>query len=202
MDRRLWMNTIATIDSVVMPLSGRMMAAYREPCRVLGAHITRVARGDTESIICDQVLRSGRRLPTEKGCARRRRVARNNRYLVRGRRACQDPLHHAHRLNRGDRTSARGRSTTRLVPQCVGAISSVRHVLPFARSLCPVVVQCAPAPLGRQDAAAHAACCHSLGRWLRGGERVSVRPAGRERDVHDAQSGSLARMLLREVRSQ
>ena len=54
MDRRLWMNTVATIDSVVMPLSGRMMAAYREPCRVLGAHITRVARGDTESIICDQ----------------------------------------------------------------------------------------------------------------------------------------------------
>jgi hypothetical protein len=54
MDRRLWMNTVATIDSVVMPLSGRMMAAYREPCRILGAHITRVARGDTESIICDQ----------------------------------------------------------------------------------------------------------------------------------------------------
>ena len=54
MDRRLWMNTIATVDSVVMPLSGRTMAAYREPCRVLGAHITRVARGDTESIICDE----------------------------------------------------------------------------------------------------------------------------------------------------
>jgi len=54
MDRRLWMNTTATSDSLVIPLSGRTMAAYREPCRVLGAHITRVARGDTESIICDE----------------------------------------------------------------------------------------------------------------------------------------------------
>ena len=29
-----------------------MEAAYREPCRILGAHVTRVAREGAESVIC------------------------------------------------------------------------------------------------------------------------------------------------------
>ena len=50
---RLWMNITETIGSVDA-LSGRTEAAYRGPCRILGAHITRVARGGEESIICDE----------------------------------------------------------------------------------------------------------------------------------------------------
>ena len=50
---RLWMNTTETISNIDA-LSGRTEAAYRGPCRILGAHITRVARGGEESIICDE----------------------------------------------------------------------------------------------------------------------------------------------------
>jgi hypothetical protein len=50
---RIWTNTTATIGNAVAALSAPE-AAYRGPCRVLGAHITRVARGGRESIICEE----------------------------------------------------------------------------------------------------------------------------------------------------
>ena len=53
MEMRLWMNTTETISNIDA-LSGRTEAAYRGLCRILGAHITRVARGGEESIICDE----------------------------------------------------------------------------------------------------------------------------------------------------
>jgi len=48
------MNNTTTIRSIAVALSGQTEAAYRGPCRVLGAHITRLAREGRESIICDQ----------------------------------------------------------------------------------------------------------------------------------------------------
>ena len=53
------MNTTVATGSVGVPLLGRTESAYRGPCRVLGAHITRVARGGTESIICDEYCETG-----------------------------------------------------------------------------------------------------------------------------------------------
>ena len=50
---RIWTNPTVTIGNAVASLSCPE-AAYRGPCRVLGAHITRVARGGRESIICDE----------------------------------------------------------------------------------------------------------------------------------------------------
>jgi hypothetical protein len=34
-------------------------SAYRGPCRVLGAHITRVTRGETEEILCGEYCPTG-----------------------------------------------------------------------------------------------------------------------------------------------
>ena len=48
------MDTTTTTGAVIVPWPVRMELAYRAPCRVLGAHITRVAREGRESIICDE----------------------------------------------------------------------------------------------------------------------------------------------------
>ena len=53
MEMRLWMSSTETIGSIDA-LSGRTEGAYRWPCRILGAYITRVARGGEESVICDE----------------------------------------------------------------------------------------------------------------------------------------------------
>ena len=45
------MNITETTYTVV-PRSALAESAYRGPCRILGAHITRVARGGKELIIC------------------------------------------------------------------------------------------------------------------------------------------------------
>ena len=50
---RIWTNTTATFGNAVASLSCPE-AAYRAPCRVLGAHVTRVAHRGRESIICDE----------------------------------------------------------------------------------------------------------------------------------------------------
>jgi hypothetical protein len=47
-------NNTATIGGIAVGLPVQTEAAYRGPCRVLGAHITRLARDGRESIICDQ----------------------------------------------------------------------------------------------------------------------------------------------------
>ena len=65
---RSWVNSTATVGNVV-PLSGPQ-AAYRGPCRVLGAHITRIARGGRESIICDEYCE------TDGGCQLRKAALR------------------------------------------------------------------------------------------------------------------------------
>ena len=48
------MNTTTTISRAPFPPAALMEAAYREPCRILEAHVTRVARGGTESVICTE----------------------------------------------------------------------------------------------------------------------------------------------------
>ena len=48
------MNTTQTISVAGVAPSALMESAYRGPCRVLGAHITRVARGGTELVICTE----------------------------------------------------------------------------------------------------------------------------------------------------
>ena len=46
------MGSMASISSVGIPPASLMESAYLGPCRVLGRHITRVTRGDSEVIIC------------------------------------------------------------------------------------------------------------------------------------------------------
>ena len=47
------MNTITTSSIVVPPIGGGE-SAYRGPCRILGAHITRVTRGGTDLVFCTE----------------------------------------------------------------------------------------------------------------------------------------------------
>jgi hypothetical protein len=46
------MDITTTTGAVIVPWPARMELAYRGPCRILGAHITRVARAGAERIIC------------------------------------------------------------------------------------------------------------------------------------------------------
>jgi hypothetical protein len=48
------MHTTPLITNTPGPSSVRADSAYRGPCRVCGAHITRVTRGGTEEILCDE----------------------------------------------------------------------------------------------------------------------------------------------------
>jgi hypothetical protein len=46
------MDSMASVSSVGVPPASLMESAYLGPCRILGRHITRVTRGDSEVIIC------------------------------------------------------------------------------------------------------------------------------------------------------
>lgn len=52
--QELVMAMTPTTSSTIVPPSARGESAYRGPCRVLGAHITRVTRGGTVQIICGE----------------------------------------------------------------------------------------------------------------------------------------------------
>ncbi len=46
------MDSMASVISAGVPPAALMESAYRGPCRILGEHITRVARGNTQVVIC------------------------------------------------------------------------------------------------------------------------------------------------------
>ena len=48
------MDSMASVSSVGVPPAALMESAYRGPCRILGAHITRIARGGSEVVICEE----------------------------------------------------------------------------------------------------------------------------------------------------
>ncbi len=48
------MNITETTSRTIVPPSAAAESAYRGPCRILGAHITRVVRGETELVICTE----------------------------------------------------------------------------------------------------------------------------------------------------
>ena len=46
------MDSMANVSSVGVPPASLMESAYLGPCRILGRHVTRVTRPDSEVIIC------------------------------------------------------------------------------------------------------------------------------------------------------
>lgn len=48
------MDSMASVNSVGIPPSALMESAYRGPCRILGAHITTIARAGREVVICPE----------------------------------------------------------------------------------------------------------------------------------------------------
>ena len=46
------MDSMASVSSAGVPPASLMESAYLGPCRILGRHITRVTRADSETILC------------------------------------------------------------------------------------------------------------------------------------------------------
>ena len=46
------MDSMASVSSVGVPPASLLESAYLGPCRILGRHITRVTRADSEVILC------------------------------------------------------------------------------------------------------------------------------------------------------
>ena len=48
------MDSMASVSNVGVPPASLMESAYLGPCRILGRHITRVTRADSETILCPE----------------------------------------------------------------------------------------------------------------------------------------------------
>jgi len=53
------MTAVSPASSVIVPSSDRAESAYRGPCRILGAHVTRVTRGGTTHVLCGEYCETG-----------------------------------------------------------------------------------------------------------------------------------------------
>ena len=53
------MTAVSPASSAIVPSSDRAESAYRGPCRILGAHVTRVTRGGTTHVLCGEYCETG-----------------------------------------------------------------------------------------------------------------------------------------------